>query len=396
MATYAVQVSVVTRATRLRWVAASVAVAGIMAAPALVNRLPDALADLGSSAAPLPPLQARALLENAVHSSDVSYQGLAESRGTLGLPDIPRLGSVAALLGGTTRTRVWWSSTDAWRVDVLTTGGEQGTYAQPAADGGSSDVVTWDFERNEVVNVLGGTAVRLPRADDLVPPAAARRLLAGVAAADPVSATDGGRVQGRSSTVLHVRAADARSTVGRVDVWVDEATALPLRVRVVDRSGRVVFTSSFVSLSLTRPSTSLLRPPSAPGARHETTSIPDLVAAVDQRFPYALPRSLAGLAASPRVGGVSSYGQGLVRFVVLPLPRYLSGDALDAISVTGKDLSLTGGQARVVATSLIDTVIVVGDAGRAYLVAGFVTAETLRTAAQELLDNPPASPDITS
>ncbi len=87
---------------------------------------------------------------------------------------------------------------------------------------------------------------------------------------------------------------------------------------------------------------------------------------------------------------MSSYDRGLVRFVVLPLPRYLSGDALQSISVSGKPLAVTGGRARVVTTSLIDTVIVVSNDGRAYLLAGFVTSETLRAAVQELLDNPPA------
>ncbi len=125
------------------------------------------------------------------------YEGLAESRSTLGLPDIARLGSVAALLGGTTRTRVWWSAADSWRVDVLTTGGEQGTYAQPGS--GVGDVVEWDFGRNEIVNILGGTGVRLPRADDLVAPTAARRLLTGVGVKDPVLATDGGACRGAAA-----------------------------------------------------------------------------------------------------------------------------------------------------------------------------------------------------
>ena len=71
------------------------------------------------------------------------------------------------------------------------------------------------------------------------------------------------------------------------------------------------------------------------GARTERTSPSDLAATVDRTGPWQLPDRLAGL---PRAeagqsvgrvtGGAATYGTGLARFVVLPLPADVARDAL--------------------------------------------------------------------
>ena len=173
--------SVATKGTIRRWAAASAGLVAIAAGPSVWGHVPVRESDLTP----------QRLVALARASSAVAYYGLAESTGTLGLPDLPRLGSVAALFGATSRTRVWWRSTQRWRVDRITSTGESGTYAVP--DG----VQTWDFESGSVRRELGGTLARLPRVDDLLPPQAARRVLAGVTARDHITALPARRVAGR-------------------------------------------------------------------------------------------------------------------------------------------------------------------------------------------------------
>src|SRR3954471_22882224 len=177
--------SVVRADARRRWAA----VAGLVA----LVLVPTAWVRSGGPRPGNDPASARDLLRRALASRSVAYTALGESRGTLGLPTLPRLGAVAELLGGTTRTRVWWSAPDRWRVDVLTGTGERGTYGTPGG------VVGWDYERRLLQTVLGEPDARLPRADDLLAPQAARRLLAGVGPQDGVRRLPGARVGGRDS-----------------------------------------------------------------------------------------------------------------------------------------------------------------------------------------------------
>ena len=95
--------SIASRSTAARWVAAVAVTGAVIGAPAAYARLPvgGAVSD---------PAALRALITQARASTDVGFVGLAEARGTLGLPDLPRLGDVAALLGGTTRAREWWEN----------------------------------------------------------------------------------------------------------------------------------------------------------------------------------------------------------------------------------------------------------------------------------------------
>jgi len=91
------------------------------------------------------------------------YQGYVDSRSEVRLPDLPALGEVARLVGGTTRIRVWYGSPRAWRVAVLDQTGERDIYQ--TVDG----TYVWDFERNLVTCTVGEPPVRLPGAADLLP-----------------------------------------------------------------------------------------------------------------------------------------------------------------------------------------------------------------------------------
>jgi hypothetical protein len=372
--------SVVTKATRLRWAAVAAGVTVLVCLPTVTTAVVSRLGT-GDDATTDP----RAWVTRALASARVPYTGLAESRGSLGLPDVPELESVVRQLGDVTRTRVWWAGPATSRVDVVTPTGEQGIY-----DAGGSTVL-WDYERARRTDVLGDPPLRLPRPDDLVPPQAARRLLGGVGPADTVTALPATRVAGVRATGVRVVPGDARSTIGRLDVWLDERNGLPVRLDVVDEAGVTSLSTQFTSLDLGAPDPAAVRPPTAPGATHDTTTAPDLVSQI-QRFRFVrLPGELAGFPAGEFVtGGIVTYGSGLTRFAVQPLTGRLSESALDAVRTGARDLGLPGGEARALTSGAVSLVILRGyGARRGYLVAGLVTPDVLALAARELLENPP-------
>lgn len=338
----------------------------------------------------------RAIIGAALDSAAVPHQGLVETTGTLGLPDLPRLGTLAALAGSTTRARVWWRSADRWRVDEVTPTGERGTYAIGGV------LHTWDFESQEVGTVVGASPVRLPRVDDLLPPQLARRVLAGATAADRLTSLGPQRVAGRPADGLRLVPAAANSTVGRIDLWVDVETSLPLQVEVYARGARVpAATTRFVEVDPRRPSDGALTPKTPPGARQTSTSVPDIVSSIDLYAPYILPRRLGNVGRSDAVlglGGSATYGKGFAQFVVLPLPPRLAHSSYDAAVAAGSlQVAVTGGDGAAVSTSLLNGLIVHAgtfDHGRdgrgpSYLLAGTVDQPTLQAGAEALFADPP-------
>jgi hypothetical protein len=396
--------SVVSAAARRRWVVVVTGPAlllGALAAwPTVAPRVVGGVAEGRAGPAP------GDLLDRALASRTVSHTALAESRGALGLPDLPRLGGVADLLGGTTRARVWWRSGDSWRVDVLTVTGERGTY------GTATGTLTWDYERRERVNVLGGPGARLPRADDLLPPQAARRLLAGVGPSDRLESLPQSRIAGRRAVGLRVVPADPRSTIGRADVWLDAESGLPLRLRVVDRAGVDALVTQLTDVRLGDPPIAEVTPPEPVGVGDRVETSPDLAAEIDRYSPWLLPTDLAGAPGTATLlQGTATYGEGLVRFAVLPLPPRLAGDVLaNARSAGAVDIPLAGGATSGtgssgagsrgavtsggvlvrVTSSLLNAVVLRADDGRhAYLIAGLVQVDLLERAARGLLADPP-------
>jgi hypothetical protein len=386
MTTYSRFVSVVTQQTRRRWATVAVGVACLLCLPTVTSAVTGLAGGLARSQAPAP----QVLMKRALASATIQHSGLAESTGTLGLPDLPQLTDVAAVLGGSTRTRVWWVGRQSWRVAVLTATGEQDTYV----DHGRTTL--WNYEEARLTEVVGTSAVRLPRAEDLLPPQAARRLLAGVGPGDRVQALPGRRsVAGLQADGLRIVPGDRRSTIGHVDVWLEAGRGLPVAIDVVDLRGTTALRSAFLDLELAAPEPAEVRIPPAPGAMHDSTDSPDLATRIQRfngrRLP-ALPGSLVGVATSdPIVGGTATYGTGLVRFIVSPLPGRLADQVLDATRTGGgTDLARPGGEALLVSSGLINLVVArTADRQRAYLLAGLVTGEVLGAAAGELLQLPP-------
>ncbi len=373
--------SVVGRDARRRWllVGGGLVVLCLLPVTVAVLRSPGGQAD---------PVRLR---QAVLASATRPYQGYADVSARLDIPSLPELGDVASLLGGTTRLRAWYASADAWRVAVLEPTGERGIYQT------SQGTYQWDFERNLVTQVVGELPARLPWAADLLPPDLARRLLS-AARDDPVTAIGARRVAGVAAHGLRLTPAGSDTTVGRVDVWADPATGLPLQVEVTARGGGApLIRSRFLEVSRSRPAPDVLTPPLPSSAGFASTSEPDVLSAISHAIPtVGLPESLAGRARIPSpgglstVGGVAGYGSSLSRFVVLVLPRGYGQRTLQAAEDRGGlPVRFDTGHGYELTTPLLSTLVIRRDSGgpgpRTFLLAGTVTPAVLRQAGDQLL-----------
>jgi hypothetical protein len=340
-------------------------VAALCALPALAGARPAGSTDLDAD-------QLRALV---LRSTDVGWSGYAESRGSLALPDVRELGDVAGLLGGTTRTRVWWRDRDDWRVDRLSLVGETDQVRAGTLS------ITWDSADRRADLLLGTLPLRLPQPVDLVAPVLGRRL-----AATPQVALErlpARRVAGRTTGGLRlVPAAGVETTVRAIDLWVDPATGLALRVEVTAQGRQEpALTSVVLDLDASAPPPERVTIDIPAQARRVVGEVPDVAAAIERFAPYRLPRTLAGrdrsdLSDLGTDAGVGTYGAGLAAFAVVPLP----GDIGRRIERSLDDGSFT--------SPLVNARIGV-DGGRSYLLVGTVPADVLASALDALLANPP-------
>jgi hypothetical protein len=382
----AVVSSVVARDARRRWLMVGAGVLALCLLPAAVTAV-AAVAGRSSGDRTDPVRLRRQVLAATARP----YQGYVDVQARLDVPDLPELGEVAGLFGGATRLRAWYASADAWRVAVLSPTGERDIYRT------SQGTYQWDFERNLVTEVLGDLPVRLPWAADLLPPDLARRLLGG-AGDEPVAAIGSRRVAGVTAHGLRLTPADPDTTIGRVDVWADPATGLPLEVEVAARGGGApLIRTRFLEVSSSRPAAGVLAPPRPVSAGFTTTSEPDVLSAINRAVAMvALPASLAG---HPRmsppsglstVGGVAAYGTGLSRFAALALPRGYGQRAVRAAEEhRGVPVDFDGGHGFELSGPLLSTLVVRREAGwpgpRTFLLAGTVSPALLRQAGGDLL-----------
>ncbi|MET1071701.1 MAG: hypothetical protein ABWY11_03545, partial [Umezawaea sp.] len=199
-------------------------------------------------------VDAAGLRERIVRSVDQPYQGVTVIRGSLPLPELPKLEDVSKLLTGVTTVRNWYRAPDRWRFDVVSTAGERDTYGTPDGE------FVWDFGADQVTRLVGKAPVRVPRAGDLIAPDLARRLLA-TAAGDVVTALDARSVAGRRADGLRLVPADPATTIGQVDVWADTATGVPVRVEVTPRgAARPILVTEFEQFTPGPPDDAVLTP----------------------------------------------------------------------------------------------------------------------------------------
>jgi len=366
---------------RRRWALVGGGVAALCLAPLAIGAwpVPDARADPAD------------LRDRILASTRQPYQGYVDSSGRLGLPALPVLDEVTALVSGNTRLRAWYASPTSWRIAQLDATGERDIYRT------RGDTYVWDFERDQVTHLVGELPVRLPWAADLPPPQLGRWLLRGAATGDPITSLPARRVAGVAAVGLRLTPSDPDTTVGRVDVWADPETALPLHVEVGAKgAASAVFTSRFLQLDQHAPDPEVLKPGWPDSAAHVLVYPADMTQALNGVGFTGLPSELAGrprtTTAGPLPGapGASGYGAGFAMFAVLTLPGRLGGRTLAAAREAGATpVPLVGAQAYELRTSVLSTLVIRTDGDRVnrrgWLLAGLVSPDLLRRAAADLV-----------
>jgi hypothetical protein len=352
-----------------RWGAVAAGVVALLALPPAIGALPA-----GDR-----PVSAAALLAAVQASGGAGYAGYAEAAGGLRLPLTAQFTALTGLFGGHTRLRVWWRGERDWRVDAVEATGETDVHRT------ASGTWTWEYERNRAT--LGDEPpVRQPRAADLDPAQLGRRLLS-EAEPDEVGRLPVRRVAGVNAPGLRLRPDDPRTTITRVDVWPDPGTGLPLRVEVYGAGqGVPALQAAFLDFrpGTPDPGTTAFEPP--PDARLFVDQTGDLAARIDQFAPARPPGELAGYSLRRRVeglGAVGTYGRGVTVLAAVPLLDRISRPLREALKDTPGIKDLDSGLLFTVGPlSLLLSNVEMN--GRAWLVTGTVTAETLQRAANEL------------
>ena len=361
--------TVVTAQALRRWAVVLALVVVLAAIPVAINIWPARAAGVDLAT----------LRERIAASRTQAHHGYAQSAGLLGLPALPNLTQVTALLSGTTEMRTWYAAPDRWRVDVLGEGTERDTYRTPQAE------FVWDFADNLLTRIDGDQPVRLPRAADLTPPELVRRVLT-LAAGDRITALAPKRVAGIEAAGLRLVPAGPDTTVAHVDVWADPERGLPLQAEVTAKGGaRPVFVTRFLEVHFAAPDAAVLEPPAPrPGIGYTATEAPDVLSFINRRRPVSLPAELGGLARRDAVAALSAagvYGTGLSSVVVAALPGRFGSQAYDQIERYGQKVTVpAGSEATVIATGLLSVLVVRAD-GRTYLVAGLVGPELMQRVA---------------
>ncbi|HEX8929750.1 MAG TPA: hypothetical protein VGA45_12600 [Actinomycetota bacterium] len=350
-----------------RWLVLLGAVALLAALPALVSALPVSA----------PPLGAARLLAKVRGSAAAPYQGYAESRASLGLPDLPVVGDQTALLGTTTRIRAWVASPTLWRVDTLTPIGERDLYHD------ETGTVEWDSGSNRVERTVGDAVVRFARAQDLLPPELGRRLVAGATPGE-VRSLPARRVAGVDAAGLRVTPRSTTTTVGRVDLWADPSTGLPVRVELTPRGATTpIIVTTFLDLRQQPPAEATVRFAAPPDARVDLEEAPDLARAVDRFSPFVLPDPLGGSPRRTRVASAAStYGSGYDLVAALAFPARIGQRTREFLAAVPSKQG-PWGQASEITTPLLNAMVFERD-GAVFALSGTVGFPALEAMAAQL------------
>lgn len=355
-----------------RWQRWLVVAVGVL----LLGSIPPSLAALPATDSDI---TAAELLARVQASEEVAYYGYAEAVGGLVLPVTQDFTDLVDLFGQRSRLRAWWSGPDDWRVDQLTATGETGIFHRAGAS------VLWNYE-NSSATLAADAEVRLPRAADLLPSALGQRLLS-EALADEVSRLPARRIAGRDALGLRLVPADERTTIDRVDVWIDPGSGLPVRVEVYGAgTSTPAIRSRFLELTVGEPAPGVTAFDTPPGTQLGFTDVVDVAAAANQFAPAATPPELAGLSRRPAqvaIGSLGQYGRGVTVLAAAPVWDQLSRPLRDQLSATPG--AVTDENGVYVSAGPIGVLLTPGSRVRSsWLIAGTVDAATLAAAAAEL------------
>ena len=321
-------------------------------------------------------ISASALLARVRAAQGHPWSGYVVSQGSLQLPVATRFTDLGSLFGEQNKLRVWWRGDDAWRVDRLTTAGEDDL----VHDG--EQTTTYSFEDAEAVTSTDPD-IRLPRTADLLPPVLVGRLLRDVDAAE-ATRIDTRRVGGRVAPGLRLRPASPQSSIDHVDLWADPETGVPLRVEVYGGSaGPAGLTSEIRSFDPATPGTDRVTLTPTATTEQSYDDVLDIADAANQYAPLRPPRSVAGLPeTSATDGAVGVYGTGLTQLIAIPLRGREAAPLRRQIAVTPG--VVVDGTGTLVAVGPLGVLLTGAGSDGGFLLAGTVTGATLRTAARDL------------
>lgn len=357
-----------------RWLIVALATAFAIGTPLALRELP-------ASSTAATPAERLAQLQASVTEP---YSGYVESLGTLQLPVATELENLGPLFGERTRMRVWWNDSALWRVDRLTSTGEEDLVQ---SGGGTTQ---WEYEGTKVTKTPDADA-RLPRISDLLPPELARYLLADVPPADAENLPSE-RIAGRSALGLRVAPSDPRSSIDRVDVWIDEETGVPLRLSLfADGSSNSSLTSTFLDFTPGASAPDVLGFSAPRGSTIEWSGVVDVADAANRFAPVRPPQTAAGLPLSrdTKLRGVGVYGTGLTRVLAIPLWEEVASPLREQLLDTPTVQQLAEGPALSVGPlGILLTHFTESHGG--WLIAGTVTQETLADVALDLKQAQPS------
>jgi outer membrane lipoprotein-sorting protein len=352
-----------------RWLVVLVTAVAFIATPLVISARSAAPSDISATE----------LAGRIQQSANVGWSGFVETVGALQVPDSDSFATLGQLLGENTQLRVWWRSADEWRVDRLRSTGETNVFRQ------GWGMVRWVFE-SQTATYSPVSKIRLPDASDLLPATFARSLLQGVRE-NELTSLPTQRIAGIDAPGLRLTPKEMATTVGHVDIWADAASGLPLKVELYGLGDkRAILTTAVRELKLGPPPAASTRFTLAEGVRVVYEQSIDVVAAANAFAPYDLPPSLAGLSSrdGEDPGAVGIYGRGPTTLIALPLRGQVAGPLRRQLQDRGTaQLTEVGTLAPVGPVGLL---ITPRGRGSAFLLAGTVTAETLRKAAAELLE----------
>ncbi len=352
-----------------RWLVVALLVVAVASPPTLLRLRP---ADQST-------LSASQVLTRVKKSEDSGWSGEVRAVGSLSVPLAgSTFGGISRLLGGQTDLRVWWKSSQTWRVDRIRTTGE----TDLVRDGGLS--VQWNYEDNRV-RFTPYSPIRLPNDSDVVPSSLVTRMFAGAKTSE-LSRLPAERVAGRSAAGLRLRPSDPRSTISRVDLWSDDETGLPLRVQVYgDPTVRTpVLTTELVTVDMDDPSKAQTDFTLSPTLDFSQGVALDAAAGANAYAPFVPPDSLAGLPRRGKpadFGAVGVYGRGPTAVLAVPLRDSVAGGLRTQLRKASN--ARTVGRRTSLEVGPLSVLLV--DARRAnFLLMGTVTPQTLTQAAVEL------------
>jgi outer membrane lipoprotein-sorting protein len=353
-----------------RWLVVLLTAAAFVVTPILITARPAAPSDIS----------APELASQIQQSANVGWSGFVETSGTLQVPDNESFATLAQLLGENTQLRVWWRSSNDWRVDRIRSTGETGLFRQ------GMGIVRWVFE-SETATYSPVSKIRLPDPSDLLPPTFARSLLQGVRETE-LSRLPPRRVAGTDAPGLRLTPDEKATTVGHVDIWADPASGLPLEIELYGlKDKRPVITSTLREVNIGLPRADTTKFSLAEGVRVVYEPSVDVAAAANAFTPYDMPALLAGLRSrdgeDPDAVGI--YGRGPTTLIVLPLRGQISRPLRQQLQDRGNaQVTDVGTLAPIGPVGLLITPY--RGRGGTFLLAGTVTSETLQQAATELLE----------